>query len=62
MKEETKSKSSIGDLKDANGEIKTEDIDKAEILNDFFASVFTVEGDSELPDFEPKVNEKDNIH
>ena len=62
MKEETKSKSSIGDLKDANGEIKTEDKDKAEILNDFFASVFTVEGDSELPDFEPKVNEKDNIY
>ena len=43
MKEETKSKSSIGDWKDANGEIKTEDKDKAEILNDFFASVFTVE-------------------
>ena len=50
VKEETKSKSSIGDLKDANGEIKTEDKDKAEILKDFFASVFTVEGDSELPD------------
>ena len=42
-KEETKSKSSIGDLKDANGEIKTVDKDKTEILNDFFASVFTVE-------------------
>ena len=39
MKEETKSKSSIGDLKDANGDTKTEDKDKAEILNDFFASV-----------------------
>ena len=26
-----------------------------------FHLVFTVEGDSELPDFEPKVNEKDNI-
>ena len=61
MKEETKSKSSIGDLKDANGEIKMEDKDKAEIFNDFFASVFTVEGGSELPDLEPKVKEKDNI-
>ena len=47
MKEETKSKSSIGDLKDANREIKTEEKDKDEILNDFFALVFTVEGDSE---------------
>ena len=34
MKEETKCKSSIGDLKDANGEIKAGDKDKAEILND----------------------------
>ena len=61
VKEETKSKSSIGDFKGANGEIRIEDKDKTEILNYFFASVFTVEGDSELPDFEPKVNEKDNI-
>ena len=61
MKEETKSKTSIGDMKDANGEVKTEDEDKAEILDNFFTSVFTVEGDSELPDFEPKVNEKNNI-
>ena len=55
VKEETKSKISIGDLKDENGEIKTEDKDKAEILNNFFASVITVEGDSELPVFEQKV-------
>lgn len=57
VKEQTKSKSSIGDLKDKDGIIKTEDKDKAEILNDFFASVFTVEGDSELPQFEHMVNE-----
>ena len=61
VKEKTKSKSSIGDLKDANGEIKTDEKDKDEILNAFFALVFTVEGDSELPDFEPNLNEKDNI-
>ena len=29
-----------------------------ELLNDFFSSVFTVEGDSELPDFEQKVKER----
>ena len=38
MKEETKSKSSIGDLKDTIVKSKTEDKDKAEILNDFFVS------------------------
>ena len=49
MKED--SESSVGDLKDANGEIKTGDKDKAEIFNDFFASVITVEGHLELPAF-----------
>ena len=62
VKEEIKSKSSIGDLKDKNGEIKTDNKDKAEILNDFFASVFTVEGDSVLPNFEQKVTDDNNIH
>ena len=60
VKEETKSKSNIGDIKDENGEIRTDDAEKAEILNDFFASVFTVEGNSEMPEFEQKV--KDNEH
>ena len=35
VKDETKSKSGIGDHKDKDGESKTEDKDKAEILNDF---------------------------
>ena len=35
-------KSSIGDLKDKNGEINTEDEDKLKYLTTFFASVFTV--------------------
>ena len=46
----------MGDFKDHNGNIKTEDVDKAEILNDFFASVFTEEGNAEMPEFEQKVN------
>ena len=62
VKEETKSKSTIGDIKDKNGEIKTEDTDKAEILNDFFASVFTVEGNSEIPEFERKVKHDEYIN
>ena len=54
VQEETKSKSSIGDLKDENGEIKTEDKDKAEIPNNYFASIYTVDGASELSVFEQK--------
>lgn len=55
MKGETKSKSNIGDLKDKDGVIRTDDQEKAVILNDFFASVFTIEGNSEIPDFAQKV-------
>ena len=42
--------------------MKTEDQEKANILNDFFSSVFTVEGNSELPDFEQKVKDEDCIN
>ena len=35
VKEETKSKSTIGGIKGTNCEIKTEDTDKTEIFNDF---------------------------
>ena len=41
VKSETKCKSNIGDLRDKDGEIKSDDYEKAEISNDFFASVFT---------------------
>ena len=59
VKEDTKRKSTIGDLRDKDGDLKTEDQKKANILNDIFSSVFTVEGNSELPDFEQKVKDKD---
>lgn len=48
VKSKTSTKSSIGDLKDQFGTLKSGTEDKANILNDFFASVFTVEGDSEI--------------
>ena len=32
-----------------------------DILNDFFSSVFTVEGNSEMPNFEQKVEDEDCI-
>ena len=62
VKEETKNKSTIGDLRDKDGDLKTEDQEKANILNDFFSSVFTVEGNSKLPDFEQKVKDEDCIN
>ena len=39
-------------LNDKDGEFRTDDQKKAEVLNDFFASVFTVDGNSEIPDSE----------
>ena len=50
------------DIKDQHGNIKTEDVDKAEILNDFFASVFTVEGNEEMPEFDQKVKDDEFIN
>ena len=48
-------------MRDKDGELKTEDQEKANILNDFFSSVFTVEGNSEMPNFEQKVKDEDCI-
>ena len=50
----TKMKSGISDLKDENGELRSSDVDKANILSNFFASVFTKEGDSEIKAIAPK--------
>ena len=49
IKSKTKSKSSIGPLKRANGDLITEEQEIAEELNTFFASVFTTE-DKNVPD------------
>lgn len=44
----TKVRLGIGDLRNDKGELKSSNSDKANILNDFFASVFTEEGDSDI--------------
>ena len=62
VNEETKSKSTIGDLRDKDGELKTKDQEEANILNDFCSSVFTVEGNFVLLDFEQKVKDGDCIN
>lgn len=49
MNSKTKIRAGISDLKDENGVLKSSSIDKANILNNFFASVFTHEGTSEIP-------------
>ena len=46
-------RSGISDLKDENGDLPSSDVDKANILNNFFASVFTKEGDSVIKDLTP---------
>jgi hypothetical protein len=43
MGKRTKSHNSIGPLKDENGDLKKSDQDKAELLNNYFKSVFTHE-------------------
>ena len=48
----TKSKGKISILLDKDGNEKSDDQDKAELLNDHFASVFTREDTSNIPDFE----------
>ncbi|WAR18737.1 YWV1-like protein, partial [Mya arenaria] len=62
IKGETKSKTSIADLKDKEGNTITGDAEKARVLNDFFSSVFTTEGNEELPNFSRKVDKENFIH
>jgi hypothetical protein len=46
-----KTKEGIADLEDGKGSTATSDEDKANVLNDFFCSVFMKEGLEDLPDF-----------
>ena len=52
----TKSKDKINDLLDKDGNLVTEDLEKAEILNNHFASVFTVEDTSSIPTLDTNSN------
>ena len=47
----TTKREGIAELEDNNGELTNIDKEKCEILNNFFASVFTKENDYELPNF-----------
>ena len=54
VKSKTKAKPGIPDLTSTRGQRTQNDQEKAEVLSEFFKSVFTVEGDDELPDCETK--------
>ena len=58
VKSRTKSRPSIGPLKDAMGEVVNGDKESADILNSFFSSVFTREDQENIPEPEQMVFEK----
>lgn len=61
VQSKTKSKTSLGELKRPDGTTVEDDQDKAEVLNNFFASVFTNEDMSSIPTF-PDKNFKSVLH
>ncbi|MES9884550.1 MAG: reverse transcriptase family protein [Sedimenticola sp.] len=62
VKSKTKTKDTIGNLENENGEIETDCKKRAEILNVFFTSVFTNEDTTNIPDFEERVFESPLIN
>ena len=52
VRDKTKSKTMVADLKDLNGNLVCDDYGKADLLNTFFASVFVNEPPGELPLFD----------
>ncbi len=52
IKKKTKSRPSIGPFKDKNEKVVTEDQEMAEVLNEFFSSVFTKENTTNVPEAE----------
>ena len=64
MRRKLKTKSGISpllkDLKDPDS-LKFDDVDKANILQDQFSSVFTVEDDSRIPSIPEKTDQKVNF-
>ena len=61
IRKQQKVKATIGTLEMGNGELTDSDQEAAEVLQDFFQSVFVSEGDSCLPDFPDKLEEGDPL-
>ena len=51
-----KSKSRLGDLQDKDGKLTNDDSEKAELLNDYFTSVFTRENLENIPNLSSRIN------
>lgn len=60
IKNQTKAKSGISPITKADGEMTNSDYEKAEVLNSFFASVFTQEDITNIPTLDAR-NYKDTI-
>ena len=54
VRSKTKARTGVADLKDKDGHTASTDIEKANLLNNFFASVFTKENTHQLPVFDLK--------
>ena len=54
VRSKTKTKSAVSNLTNSLGELSKNDQETADILNDFFASVFELEGDGPIPDFDER--------
>merc|ERR1711923_415346 len=52
----TKPKDKIPDLEKSDGTLTKSDKEKVEVLSDFFKSVYTIEGNAEIPTFKAKSN------
>ena len=57
IRKQQKVKATVGKLEMGNGGLTDTDQEAANVLQDFFQSVFVIEGDSCLPDFPNKLEE-----
>ena len=56
VRSKMKTKSTVGDLERLDGTMADTDVQKADVLNSFFASVFTTEGEGDIPQFERRAH------
>ena len=60
-KSKLKSKSRLGDIQTKEGSLTSDDNEKAELLNDYFTSVFTKENLDNIPTLAPKIDNPPHV-